>query len=114
MYRSTWPEVSPGRDAERRALALGVAQELGVSSVLGGLPSVERERLDSTIARLRRNRGARVMILADRSREALSAAEVIGRYLIVRGVPRAQVRIVAEGAIDGRVKVVLDTLRRAR
>jgi hypothetical protein len=109
VYRAPLPGEQPDRDAERRVLASGIAQEMVVAAVLGGLPSAELERLDSTVARLRRNRGARVLLGAAGSRDALSAAEVIGRYLIVRGVSRSQVKIVAGGASAGRVTVSLDT-----
>jgi hypothetical protein len=110
MYHAPLPDDRQGRAEERRRLALRIAHDIPLSSVMSGLPSADVERLDSTVARLRRNREARVLLGADRSPEALSAAEIIGRYLIVRGVAAAQVKIVAGGASVGRVTVSLDTL----
>lgn len=108
IYRASLPGMGPAQ----RTLASSVAQEMTVGAVLGGFSSAELVRLDSTAAGLRHDRAARVLIGAQDAREALTAAELIGRYLIVHGVSRSQVKIVAGGASAGQVTVSLDTLAR--
>jgi len=91
----------------RGELAAAVRQS--IAGTTRALRAPDRDRLDRTVALLRRFPTARVWLDADTAPTALAAAERVQAYLVARGVARTRAPIVARRTGTRGVTVTLDT-----